>query len=141
MNVLKALSVLVVSSLKYLLGLVYATTLFNFITSMLLTIAGGMAGVFFFAFVGKEINILWHKYILKRDHTKIRPSKYARFLVKIRRRFGLAGIALLTPPLLQVPVGTIIAMNLIKDFRKVSLYMLASFTFYSFVFCSLYYAF
>ena len=62
-------------------------------------------------------------------------------MVWIRSRFGLTSIALLTPLFLQVPIGALIAVNITKNYKKVTLYMLCSFTAYSLVFCGLYYSF
>jgi len=113
---------------------------FGFVLSVLVTVCGGMLGVFFFAFVWKEIEIIW-KRVFQRDliAKKIKYTKFKRFVVRFRQRFGVAGIAFLTPILLQVPVGTVLAMRLDKNFKKVSLYMLLSFLFYSVIFFGLCY--
>ena len=113
---------------------------YGFGLSVLVTVCGGMLGVFFFAFVWKEIEIVW-KRVFKREliAKKIKYNKFKRFVVRFRQRFGVAGIAFLTPIILQVPVGTVLAMRLEKNFKKVSLYMLISFLFYSVLFFGLCY--
>lgn len=141
MKLLKAVIVLFWSSLKYMVGLFCATS-FNlgFIPSVLITVAGGMAGFFLFAFLGAEIRILWHRYILGRKHKPLKFSKFSRRMVRFRSKFGLASIAILTPIFLQIPIGALLAVNITRNFKKMSLYMLASFTFYSVLFCGLYYS-
>ena len=141
--ILEGLSVVLVSSLKFFVGLVNATVLFDlgFIPSVLLTVGGGMAGVFIFAYLDKLLVNLWYKITGKERATKVKFNRSRRFMIRIRSKYGLAGIALLTPILLQVPVGTILAMRLIKDVRKVSLYMLVSFTLFSLIDCGQYYSF
>jgi hypothetical protein len=140
-KLIKGAIVLFWSSLKYMVGLFCATS-FNlgFIPSVLITVAGGMAGFFIFAFLGVEIRMIWHRYILGRKHHPLMFSKHSRRLVWFKNRFGLTSIALLTPILLQVPIGALLAVNVTKNFKKVSLYMLCSFTMYSVVFCGLYYS-
>ena len=139
-DILEGLVVIIWSALKFVVGLVNATVLFDmgFIPSVLLTVAGGMVGVYVFALLDKTLIRLWHKYIKKKS-TKVKFTGFKRWIVRIRAKYGVAGIAFLTPIVLQVPIGTILAMRLIKDLRKVSVYMLLSFTFFSLLFCGLYY--
>ncbi len=121
---------------------IFCATSFNlgFFPSVMITVAGGMVGFFIFALLGAEIRILWHKYILRKQHHPPKFNKSSRRMVWIRSRFGLTSIALLTPLILQVPVGAFLAVNITKNYRKATLYMLASFTMYSLVFCGLYYS-
>lgn len=142
MKILEILSVVFLSGIKFSLGLFNATLLLDlgFIPSVLLTILGGMVGVFAFILLDKFI-VKYFKKFKKDKIRKVKFSRTRRFIIRVKSSYGLAGIAFLTPILLQVPIGTIIAMRLIKDVRKVSFAMLISFTFFSLVFCSLYYAF
>jgi hypothetical protein len=54
-----------------------------------------------------------------------------RRLVNIWRRYGLFGIAFLTPVLISIPIGTIVASRLIPNKKKIFLYMFVSITFWS----------
>jgi hypothetical protein len=138
---LEVTTVLFWASLKYMFGLAFATGFdLGFIPSVLLTVAGGMAGVLFFGFLGKQIIVLWNKYIRKKKPVRVRFGKFPRLMVNFKQKFGLAGIAFLTPILLQVPIGTLIAVRMKHSIPKISLYMLISFTLYSVVFCGAYYA-
>lgn len=58
-------------------------------------------------------------------------NKRNRRIVLIWKRFGLAGIAIITPVLLSIPIGTIIANSLAKNKKKILIYMLASVIFWS----------
>jgi hypothetical protein len=141
-KIFQFITVLCFSGLKYFIGLINATFLFNlgFLPSVLLTVAGGMAGVFVFIYLDKLIIHYWRK-LRGPKIRKVKITKMRRWIVRVRSTYGLAGIAILTPIFFQVPIGTLIAMRLIKDVKKVSLAMLASFTFFSLVFCGLYYGF
>src|SRR5437868_4723475 len=107
--VAKAIAVFVLSSLKYLAGIIAAlSTDFNFGWSVLLTVAGGMAGVVVFSLIGKTITMFWHQRVMKKKPDgRVKFTKFKRWLVKLRQKHGILGIALLTPPILQVPIGTL----------------------------------
>ena len=125
-KIVEFITVLCLSGLKYFFGLVNATFVCNlgFLPSVLLTISGGMAGVFAFIILDKIAIRLWRRY--RKPITRVKFTKTRRLIVKVRSTYGLAGIAFLTPLLFQVPIGTIIALRLIKDVKKVSFAMLLS---------------
>jgi hypothetical protein len=133
--------VLAFSGVKYLAGIAFAIIMgkFGFWPSVLLTITGGMIGVYLFATLDLQILNFFNKLFRIKKRTYVKFSKRARFMVKLKSGYGLAGIALLTPILLQVPVGTFLAMRLIKNKWKVILYMLFSFSLYSFAICGAYF--
>jgi uncharacterized membrane protein len=133
--------VLACSGVKYLAGIAFAIAMgkFGFWPSVLLTISGGMIGVYLFASLDLKILHFFNRLFRIKPTAYVKFSKKARFLVKLKTGYGLAGIALLTPILLQVPVGTFLAMRLIKNKWKVSLYMLFSFSLYSFAICGAYF--
>ena len=53
-------------------------------------------------------------------------TKRNRRLITIWKKYGLFGIALLTPVVISIPIGTIIASRLVPNKKKVFLYMLIS---------------
>ena len=141
-DILEILSVFGMCMLKYMLGLIFAFNFdLGFIPSVLISVAGGMTGFYVFALFEGAIEKLLGRFRKKKPKDKIRINRFARWLVRVRSGYGIAGIALLTPVLLQVPVGTIIAMRLTHNFHKVSLYMLGSFLLTSLILCGLYYGF
>ena len=58
-------------------------------------------------------------------------SKRTQRVMKFWKRYGLAGIAFLTPVLISIPIGTIILNNMIHDRKKIFLYMFVSILFWS----------
>ncbi len=54
-----------------------------------------------------------------------------RRLVTIWRKYGLVGIAFITPVLISIPIGTIVACRLVHDKKKIFIYMFVSITFWS----------
>jgi len=140
-KILNGIVVLLVSGVKFLAGIAYAAAVgqFGFWPCVVLTITGGMIGVYLFASLDLKILNFFNKLFRIKKRTYVKFSKKARFMVKLKSGYGLAGIAFLTPILLQVPIGTFLAMRLIKNKWKVSLYMLFSFSFYSFTIFGCYY--
>jgi len=141
LNILQGIVVLLLSGVKFIAGIAWAAFVgkFGFWPCVLLSVSGGMLGVYLFATLDLKILNFFNKLFKIKKRTYVKFSKRARFMVKLKSGYGLAGIAFLTPILLQVPIGTFLAMRLIKNKWKVSLYMLFSFFFYSLTICSCYF--
>jgi hypothetical protein len=65
-------------------------------------------------------------------------TKRNRRLVSIFRKYGLFGIAFLTPVLLSIPIGTIVANSFEPKKRKIFLFMFISILFWSILMVSLF---
>jgi hypothetical protein len=52
-------------------------------------------------------------------------------IVKVKHRFGLVGIALLTPFLISIPLGCYLAVRYFKNKQRIIAYMFASILFWS----------
>lgn len=132
-NPLNIIFILGWAGTKYLiaLGLIFYYD-YNFGESMILAVTGGMMGVIFFGYTRDALKMLWYKYVGKpKARKQFRVNWRTRLIVRTRQRFGLAGIAFLTPIVLTVPVGTMIALSMYRSKPKVFAYMLVSFTFWS----------
>lgn len=128
--ILKQLSILLISAVKfivaapasYMLGYSYLHTIMN-------TTFGGWMGVIFFYFLGKAIfryYPCWKKAVIhgfmrlkgysaqKRIHhfSLRKPAKIFTFrnrsIVKLRNKFGFAGLVILTPVIFSIPIGTVL---------------------------------
>ena len=99
-----------------------------------------MLGILLFSYFGTAMQKIWAKVFSSKKEKRI-FTKTNRFIVKVKQKFGLAGIAFLTPCILTVPVGAIIANHMYKSKMKIFTYMLVSFAFWSFLLCGMYYAF
>lgn len=58
-------------------------------------------------------------------------SRRSRRMVKIWRKYGLVGLAALTPVLFSIPIGTFFMIRLEKNRNKIVLYMFISITCWS----------
>lgn len=103
----------------------YATLDLAFIPFVLFTTAGGVSGVLAFSFFSNYIFQAWD-YVLSSLGFKVihakpkrRFTRASRIYTKIIKNYGLIGLALITPTIISIPVGTILACKLFPDKRKV----------------------
>lgn len=108
-ELLRAVPVYFSSMLKFFFGPLggYAAGL-TLLTTILTTVAGMMTVVFVFAFFGTFIR---QKIQARYMRKKRRFTPKSRRLVRIWKRFGITGIAALTPVLFTPIVGAAIAVS------------------------------
>ncbi len=113
--------VIVWSSIKYLVGVGLALIYLPLIQGWLYSTIGGLLGIIIFVFFGVNIQ----KTLLKRwpaFFSNKRFSRKNRILVRIRQKGGLIVISLLTPFVLSIPVGCILATTFIHNHWKIITY-------------------
>jgi hypothetical protein len=148
---LKIIQVLIASTLKFVVAPMLAKQLgFFFVETFLLTTAGGIAGVVFFfylsaalfrffGFIGRKLRIRKKAAHAKPARRKKKFTRKNKFIVKLRGKYGMFGIIALTPPLLSIPLGSVLANKYFAGNKRVLLYLFLSVAFWSGVFTSLYY--
>lgn len=95
----------------------------------LANIIGGIIGIVIFTYLGSFIQEFFIRKYPNQFGKKFTRSN--RFLVRIKQRFGLGGIAVLTPIVLSIPVGVLFALTLTHDKRKIMISMLVSMFFWA----------
>ncbi|MEO1651998.1 MAG: hypothetical protein AAFU64_00485 [Bacteroidota bacterium] len=95
--------------------------------SFSMTLVGMMMGVIVFVYLGQQLK----KHVIKRFFQKKLFSPRNRRVVRVWRRYGLFGIAFLTPILLSPPGGTLIAASFGEKKMKIIYYMFLSGLFWS----------
>lgn len=132
-EILKAIPVYFSSMLKFILGPIggYAAGL-NLVTTILTTVFGMMTIVFLFTFFGDwlKANVLSR---FKRKNKKPNEKRTNRF-ANIWKRYGLAGVALLTPIILTPIGGTLLAVSSGSPKDKIIFYMFISAASWSVIF-------
>ncbi|MCS6895278.1 MAG: hypothetical protein NZZ60_03905 [Bacteroidia bacterium] len=103
---LKYLSIFLMSGFKFMVGVAMSMAMrLGFWEQFLITVTGGIAGVILFTYLGDKLR-QWIAHRRKRP-TRASPSpKWAQLWEK----YGLWGVAFLTPPILSPPIGTAIAL-------------------------------
>jgi membrane protein DedA with SNARE-associated domain len=121
--VLKILTVYLTSMVKFVFGPIggFAAGL-NLGTTILTTVASMMTVVIVFSFFGEFIR----QRLLRRFFSQKKFSDRNRKYVWIWRRYGLPGIAFLTPILLTPVGGTLLAISFGTSRNKLIVYMFVS---------------
>jgi len=130
--IFKLLEVLFLSSFKFLFATPLAFELgLNFLQTFITTFVGGTLGVIFFYYLSEGLINLWRRYfpqlvsrfisnhkhlnsaylhfVWKRRNKKRIFTFRNRTLIKIRNKYGLLGIVVLTPCILSIPFGSFLA--------------------------------
>jgi membrane protein YqaA with SNARE-associated domain len=84
----------------------------TFWETVLICSAGSITGVLFFYFFGRAIFIAVDNWrASKRAHEKPRRvfSKKNRMVINVKSKFGVVGLTFLTPCIISIPLGCIIA--------------------------------
>ncbi len=113
----------------------------GFWDSVLFGIASGTFGIIVFMYLSSGILKFWNWIkrktgIFKRKKPRKKFSKRSRRAVKIKNKYGLFGIAALTPIIISIPIGVFIATRYYKNKKKVFLYMFLSVLFWSIIYAS-----
>jgi membrane protein DedA with SNARE-associated domain len=130
-EILKAIPVYLSTMLKFIFGPLggYAAGL-NLITTILTTVLGMMTVVVLFTFFGDWIK----EKIFRRLFRKKTPSPPNPKYAVMWKKYGLPGVALLTPLVLTPIGGTLLAVSSGSPKEKIILYMFVSAAIWSVVF-------
>src|ERR1700722_11478786 len=92
-------------------------------------ILGGIIGIVLFTYLGGYMQDYFVKKYPQYFSRKFTPTN--RFMVKVKQKFGLNGIAVITPVLLSIPIGVLVALTLTHDKKKIMISMIISTLFWS----------
>ena len=135
----KIISIFLLTMLKFIAGPVggYAAGLHILIT-ILLTVAGMMSSVFLFAYLGASLKT----HLIDRLFTKRRKfTKRNRRFVQIWKRYGIKGVAFLTPLIFTPIGGTLLMTSMGAPRQKIFLSMFISALFWATAFTTVIYIF
>jgi uncharacterized membrane protein YidH (DUF202 family) len=91
---------------------------------------GGSIGIIFFTYLIDSISQFFKK-LFPRKKKKIIFTRRNRMIVTIKKKFGLYGIAFLTPFIFSMPLGAFIALRFYSDKVQIIRFMLVSVLFWS----------
>ena len=121
------------STVKFVVGVPSAFAAFKlgFVELILFASGAGITGVTIFMFFSDWLFKMWGAFrirFLPAQNPKPHKifSKKSRLYVKIIRKYGLPGIALITPTIISIPVGTLLARRIFPDRKKVFFYLSVS---------------
>lgn len=120
MEFVQILSWLLFSAIKFFLA---PTAVFlsgySYSETIAITITGGFMGVFAFFYGGGAI-FQWiaMRFSSNKPVNKKIFSKKNRAIIRVKRSYGLFGLAFLTPCLFSIPIGTIIAAKYYRHDKR-----------------------
>lgn len=131
-EILKALPVYFSSMLKFIFGPIGGYTVgLKLLTTILTTVAGMMTVVLAFTLAGTWLRQkVIHRFFGKQK----RFTKNNRKFVQIWKKYGLGGVAALTPVLLTPIGGTLLAVSSGSPKEKIILFMFVSASVWSVIF-------
>ncbi len=139
-TILEFASVIALSSLKMLpglgLGLVYQMSAFELFICLS---AGGILGVFLFTMAGEQIRNYFKARRKRKGKERTKPVKIkkARRILRIWNKYGLIGVAILTPPMISPPFGSIISVAFRENRSRILIFMSISVVVWSAIFALL----
>ena len=138
-EILKAIPVYMASMLKFILGPVGGYTAgLNLLTTILATVFGMMTVVFFFTYFGDWFKAkVLSRFVKKKNRFSVSNKRF----VTIWKKYGLPGVALLTPIFLTPIGGTLLAVSSGSPKDRIIFYMFLSASFWAVVFSMLIYFF
>jgi hypothetical protein len=115
--------IVLLSIFKYGFGIFSAiNSSIGFWPSILANLIGGGIGILMFIHFGYWITIKYYQ-IRYKNKPKNKFNWWNRFLVFVKRRFGLTGIAIFSPIILTIPVGVMLALQITADKHKIFKYI------------------
>ena len=141
---LKILGWLLFSAVKFLIApaSIYIVGNYSFSETILISIGGGWLGVFCFYYFGKFF-FRFYEWIFNRFRTgfkkpKRRMTKLNRYIINLKNhRLGLILLALITPSVISIPLGSILASKYFSHDKRVLPFFFAAVIFWAFVLTSL----
>jgi hypothetical protein len=132
----KIISVFLASAVAFgKLGMPTAVALFkfDFMRVILVSCAGGIAGNLFFTYLSAAIFKGVHNYRARKNliHKKKIFNRFTRRIIRVKQKFGLVGIAFITPMFLSTPLGAFIAGRFYRNKRRIVLYFSISMVFWA----------
>ena len=149
-ELLTIIGLMAFSAVKFFLA-VPATVLagYSYFSAIIITTIGGILGFIVFFYIGeiKWVRIFFGKlmdWIFKlfgvdrAEKEKKKFSRKNRLIVTVKGRYGLIGLALLTPCVFSIPLGSLLAARYYDNRSMTIPYMIFSIALWSFILTSFY---
>jgi hypothetical protein len=134
MHILEAISVFFMSFVKFFLAIPLAFTFdFSFWQTFLITCFGGILGVLFFAQFRKVILKIYYRFFAYKPKVRKKRGFKNILAIKTAKKYGLFGIAFLTPIVFSIPLGTFLALHFFPNKKKTIPILIASVLGWSFI--------
>ena len=126
-QILQLLGLLLLSATKFAVAvgvLVSPATNYSYLEIVSILLTGGFIGTFFFYFFSNWVNKMLNKLFQKKKKKKVFSKKMRKF-INIKNKYGLIGIAIISPIIISIPVGNFIASRFFAKKKHTLIVMLA----------------
>lgn len=110
----------------------------TFMETILYTNIGGLIGIIVSLFFSKGLIYFWNKLSSQKPKTRKKQkrtfTKFNRRLVLLKSKYGMPGIAILTPVLLSIPLGTFLTAKYYRHKKSNYLLLFLSQVVWSFIY-------
>jgi len=137
-ELIKILSVVFLSAFKLMVGVPFALLVYgySFHETVMMTSFGGILGVVVFTYFSEWIINMWKGFRKKTStdrHGKKKQifTRRNRLIVKVKSKYGIMGIAFISPSLITIPVGTFILVRYFRNKKKIIVYESVAVVFWS----------
>ena len=142
-EVLKILEVALIAGLKFLFSPFEAERQgFTYMESLIIITVGGLIGIFVFTYLRDVLIFGWKNLVLKVRHLFGKQeldiehtvfSWKSRLIIKVKWRFGILGLAMLTPTIMSIPIGTFIVNHFYRDKKRTLFYLTIAIIVWAFI--------
>ena len=135
MNLYQVVMIMLMSSVKFLLAIPVAAYQykFSFLETFLFSSIGGVLGIIIFAKFSRWIIDQYNTWMSSMGKPISKKGFKKVVAIKTVRKYGLFGIAFLTPIFFSIPIGTFIALRFFPNKKKTLPVLAASVFGWSFV--------
>ncbi|MCB0769780.1 MAG: hypothetical protein KDC00_05175 [Flavobacteriales bacterium] len=140
--VLQALSVLFMATFKFLITGLYSFSMgFSYLETLLFTMIGGMAGATGIYMLGTRVLEWFRKRYVRKREARIAKgvaprrifTRTNRTIVKVKHRYGVVGLVAIAPPILSIPITSLLAAKYFRHERRTLPVLLGSICIWSIV--------
>ena len=129
LNYINEIIIILTSSIKLMVAIPISYKIYqlDLLQTIILSISGGVFGILFFSIFSKP---------LKKIFPVIKKKKKGMtdvLVIKIIRKYGLIGLTIISPVLLSIPVGTLLALHLFPNKKKTIFYLIISVVMWSLI--------
>lgn len=127
MQLIEIISVLLMGTVKFLFAVPLAVNFeFSFWQTFIITCIGGIIGVLFFAQFRNAVLNVYYKVFPNKKNKESKKGFKDKLAQSTAKKYGLFGIAFLTPVVFSIPFGTFIALHFFPNKKKTIPVLVAS---------------
>ena len=122
----EVISVFLMSAIKFFAAPLLAKSFgFGYLQTIFVTSLGGITGAILFFYLGARIVHFFPNFFKPVNKKRKVFTKKNKFFVMLIRNYGLFGIAVFSPILISIPVGSFLAARFFENDKKMALLMLS----------------